>query len=265
MSTSLPAALRVAGYQMRDVARSRWVIAYALFFLAVTDALYRFGGGGSRALLSLVDIVLFIVPLVTIVFGTMYLYNAREFTELILAQPVRRRTVFGGLYAGLVVPLAIAFVAGTGLPFLLHGTGDAAGTLIAVLLVGVLLTLVFGALALLIAIRADDRLRGLGLAIGAWLLAAVVYDGLVLLAASIFADAPLERPMLAAMLANPVDLARVLLLLRFDVAALLGYTGAVFAQFFGGTRGTLIAGAALLAWVAAPLALAARAFSRKDF
>ncbi len=57
----------------------------------------------------------------------------------------------------------------------------------------------------------------------------------------------------------------MVLLLRFDVAALLGYTGAVFQQFFGGTRGTTIAVGALLVWVAAPLALAARAFARKDF
>jgi Cu-processing system permease protein len=93
----------------------------------------------------------------------------------------------------------------------------------------------------------------------------VVYDGVVLLLASTFADYPLERPMLGAMLANPVDLARVVLLLRFDVAALLGYTGAVFQQFFGSTRGTAIAVGALLLWVVAPLGLAARAFARKDF
>jgi Cu-processing system permease protein len=265
MSADTAAMARVARYQMRDVARSRWLIAYALFFLVLTDALFRFGGGGSRTLLSLVDIVLFIVPLVTIVFGTMYLYNAREFVELILAQPVRRRAVFGGLYAGLVGPLVAGFVAGVGIPFALHGASGASGTLLAVLGIGTLLTLVFGAVALLIAVLADDRLKGLGLAIGVWLLSAVVYDGLVLLLVSIFADYPLERPMLGAMLANPVDLARVLLLLRFDVAALLGYTGAVFQQFFGGARGAAIAVAALIVWAVAPLAFAARAFARKDF
>jgi Cu-processing system permease protein len=216
-------------------------------------------------LLSLVDIVLFVVPLVTIVLGTTYLYNAREFVELILAQPVRRRAVFGGLYLGLVLPLTLAFVAGVGLPFAVRGAGADGAALAAVLGIGSLLTLVFGALALLIAVRADDRLKGVGLAIGVWLVTAVVYDGAVLLLAATFADYPLERPMLGAMLANPVDLARVILLLRFDVAALLGYTGAVFQQFFGGVRGTAIAAAALLLWVVGPLVLAGRAFARKDF
>lgn len=256
---------RVAACQLRDVMRSRWLMAYALFFLVLTDALLRFGGGGSRVLLSLVDIVLFVVPLVTIVLGTTYLYNAREFVELILAQPVRRRAVFGGLYIGLVVPLMLAFTAGVGVPFALRGVGADGPALAAVLGVGALLTLVFGALALLIAVRADDRLKGVGVAIGVWLVTAVVYDGVVLLLAATFADYPLERPMLGAMLANPVDLARVVLLLRFDVAALLGYTGAVFQQFFGGARGTAIALGALLLWVIGPLALAGRAFARKDF
>ena len=78
------------------------------------------------------------------------------------------------------------------------------------------------------------------------------------------AIASLERPLLGLMLANPVDLALVLLLLRFDVAALLGYTGAVLAQFFRGA-GALVAATALLAWVAVPVALGVRAFGRKDF
>lgn len=32
---------------------------------------------------------------------------------------------------------------------------------------------------------------------------------------------------------NPIDLGRILVLLKMDVAALLGYTGAVFRQFLG--------------------------------
>jgi Cu-processing system permease protein len=100
--------------------------------------------------------------------------------------------------------------------------------------------------------------------VGLWLVLALLYDGLVLLAVALLADYPVERAMLGAMLANPVDLARVVLLLQFDVAALLGYTGAVFARFFGGA-GLLVAAAALLAWIAVPLAAGARAFRRKDF
>jgi Cu-processing system permease protein len=260
-------ALRIARAQMRDVIRGRWFLAYLGFVILLTDGLSRFGGDPSRAMLSLMDVMLLVVPLVTIVFATMYFYQAREFVELLLSQPVRRRAVFSGLYLGLMVPLAGVWTLGVGIPLLIHGTagGSERVTLGALILVGVALTLVFGALGLLVAVRTEDRLRGLGVALGVWLLTAVVYDGLVLLLVSTLANYPLERPMLGLMLANPVDLGRVLLLLRFDISALLGYTGAVFQQFFGGVRGAGIGAAALLLWICLPLMLAARSFTRKDF
>ena len=87
----------VAKFQARDVVRSRWLAAYVVFFWLVTEGLLRFAGGDARAILSLSSIVLYLVPLVTLVFGTVYLYNAREFTELLLAQPVNRRSLFIGL------------------------------------------------------------------------------------------------------------------------------------------------------------------------
>jgi len=93
----------------------------------------------------------------------------------------------------------------------------------------------------------------------------VLYDGLVLLVVSIMADHPIERPILVLMLANPMDLARVALLLQFDVAALLGYTGAVLQKFFGRSVGIAVTSIAIMAWVFAPLFAGMRAFQKKDF
>jgi len=67
------------------------------------------------------------------------------------------------------------------------------------------------------------------------------------------------------MLANPIDLARLLILLRLDVSALMGYTGAVFERFFGSAGGALLASLALVMWTGVPLLLGARRFQRKDF
>ncbi|NUO64324.1 MAG: ABC transporter permease subunit [Gemmatimonadaceae bacterium] len=257
---------RVVRYELRDVAKSRWLLGYALFFLLATDALLRFGGGGTRALLSITNVVLLLVPLVSTVFGTMYLYDAREFTELLLAQPVRRDELYAGLYLGLALPLALGFLGGLLVPFAVHGVGDPSQwRLLAVLaLTGVALTCVFVALAFAIALRSEDRARGLGAAVGVWLLFSLLYDGLVLLGVMLLGDYPLERPLIAAMLANPIDLARVLLIMQFDVSALMGYTGAVFEKFFG-NGGIAVAIAALAAWVAAPVLLGARAFRKRDF
>ncbi len=263
----LPAATaKIVKYELRDVMRSRWLIAYALFFGVATDALLRFGGSG-KALVSLTSVTLFIVPLVGLVFGTVYLDNAREFTELLLAQPITRRQLFSGLYLGLTLPLAGAFLAGVGIPFALHGVDDPSlyVPLLTLALVGVALSFVFTALAFVIAAWSDDRLRRMGAAIAVWLVVAVLYDGLVLVLVMLFGDYPIERPMLALMVANPVDLARVVLLLQFDMSALMGYTGAAFQQFFSGGTGTAVAAAALAIWTVAPLMLGMRAFGKRDF
>ncbi len=258
---------RVMRYELSDVLRSRWLIAYALFFVVATDVLMRFTGGEVKGMLSLMNIVLLVVPLVTLVFGTMYYYHAREFIELLLAQPVSRRDLFGGLYLGLAGPLAAAFLASVAIPLGVHmpWTGELVRIAIVLLAVGVALTAVFVAVALLIAVRVNDSVRGLGIAIGTWLGATVLYDGAVLLLAMIFANYPMERPLLGLMLLNPVDLGRVVLLLQFDVSALMGYTGAVFKQFFGSGAGVSIAAAMLLLWAAVPAWLGLRAFRRKDF
>ena len=260
-------ALKVLRYELRDLRRSRWVLGYILLLLVLTDALLRFGGGGPRAVLSLINVALVLAPLVSIVFGTMYLYGSRDFIELLLAQPVGRPALFAGLYAGLALPLALGFLAGVGLPFLWGGAGagSLAGPLAMLLATGVLLTLVFTALAFLVSLLFEDRAKGLGAAILLWLAATALYDALLVLAATTLTDYPLELPLIGLTVLNPVDLGRVLLLLQFDTAALMGYTGAVFERFFGSGVGVAVAAAALAAWCAVPLLLGLRRFRRKDF
>ena len=171
-----------------------------------------------------------------------------------------------GLYLGLAVPLAGAFVIGAGLPFALHlGAGAGAGALAALGLAGIGLSLACSAMASWMALRTDDRLRGVGYALGAWFTMTILYDGIVLAASAMFDAYPLERPLLGLMLVNPVDVARVLVLTQLDVSALMGYTGAIFQRTFGTGAGTTVAVAALMAWCGVPLAFAARSFRRRDF
>jgi Cu-processing system permease protein len=258
--------LRLLRFRLGDLVRTRWLPGYALFFVIAGEGLFRLGGGDARALLSLANLVLFVVPLVCLIFGTSYLYDARDFNELLLAQPLTRAQLYAGLYGGLALGLSAAFVAGIAVPFALHGLHATAwGTLLALIVAGLLLTFAFVAIAFLVALACREKARGLTAAIAVWLLLTIVYDGVVLLAANAFVAFPLERPMIAFMLLNPVDLARVLLLMRLDVAALMGYTGAIFERFFGSGLGAAAALSALLLWTIGPALLGLRAFRRQDF
>jgi Cu-processing system permease protein len=257
--------LKILRYQIKDVARSRWPLYYGLFFFAITDAFFRFGGDGPRVILSLMNVVLLVVPMMAIVLGAMFLYSSREYIELILSQPIKRGSLFFGLYGGLALPLAGAFALGVAVPFALHGALGSAAALAVLLASGVLLTLIFVALAFGLALATEDRIRGLGLVLGAWLFFAVLYNGLILLFVQTFSAYPIERAVIGLSLLNPVDLGRILLLLNLDAAALMGYTGAVFNRFFGSGTGQALTIAALLTWLTVPLALGHRAFLRKNF
>jgi Cu-processing system permease protein len=258
---------RIALYQVQDLVRSRWVLLYAGFFLVMTDALFRFGGGGERVMLSLMNVVLIAIPLVSLVLGAMYLYGSREFVELLLSQPIRRRSLFAGLVLGLVVPMTGAFVIGAGLPFLYHGgvAEAGAGSVALLLVTGVALTVAFTGVAFLVALSTEDRLRGLGLCLAIWLFFAVLFDGLVLLAIHLLAAWPVEHMVIGTSMLNPVSLGRTLLMLNLDFSALMGFTGAVFLRFFGSGLGQAVTATALVVWLAGPMALGMRAFVRKNF
>jgi Cu-processing system permease protein len=257
----------VVGYQIRDAIKSRWLLQHTLIYLLVAEGLILAGGTGERALVSLVSVVLLLVPLGALVFGTMHLYNVRDFILLLLTQPVERRSLFGGIYLGLAIPESIGLAAGLAGPFLWHGklNAEVAGELGLLIGLAIVLTAIFTALALLIATHVRDRVRCIGIALGVWMAMAIAYDGLVLLAVDALAHYPIERPLLGLMLLNPVDLARVLLLMTLDAEALMGYTGAVFARFFDSGLGLALVGVALAAWLLVPFLVTRRAFASRDF
>ncbi len=90
--------------------------------------------------ISLLNIVLIIVPLVCIIFSTIYVYNSSEFIELLVSQPLQRRTIWLSLFIGLAASLSIAFLIGIGLPILIYQP-NSTGCMI--LLMGLLLTIIF--------------------------------------------------------------------------------------------------------------------------
>jgi len=258
---------KILRYEVHNLIRSRWVLLIALFFLLSTDAMFRFGADPSKAVISLMNIVLIVVPLISLSLGIIYFYQSREFVELLLAQPVKRTSIFIGKVTGLATTLSLAFVAGVGIPFLVHAANLAAHwqNLATLLFVGCMFILVFTSMAFWIATRNEDKIRGFGTAILMWLYLSVVYDGLILVAIHLFREYPLERSLIVLTTLNPIDLGRILILLQMDVSVLMGYTGAVFQDFFGSYAGLGLSAGMLLLWVVVPIAFGLRSFQRKDF
>jgi Cu-processing system permease protein len=253
--------------EWKTLIRGKWVIGYGLIFLILTESLLRFGGGGAETLLSISNVMLLFIPLVGMIYGILYIYQSREFVELLLTQPIDRKVLYWGLYLGIATPLMAAFIVGAMLPLIWHGVFAleviSSGM---VLGLGGVLTLIFVALGFVLGLAFyEDRIKGFGFTIVIWLFMAILYDGLILMVVFMFGDYPMEQFVIAVTMFNPIDLARIMVMLEFDISALMGYTGAIFNRFFGTSSGILTASGMLALWMAVPMWVGLRVFRKKDF
>ena len=258
---------KILKYSFYDLIRSSWSYVYLLFYLALGFTLLFLNNDLSKAVITLMNIIIVLVPLIGTIFGIMYYYNAREFTELLIAQPIRRSSIFMGQFLGVALSLSFSLIIGLGLPFVLYGLFKSTAILDFVLLlyVGAFLTFIFTALSLNIAIANENRIKGFGFAILMWLFFAVLYDGIFLLSLIAFEEYPLDSFSLVATMLNPIDLSRTLILLKLDISALMGYTGAVFKSFFGTNLGFGLSILVLSLWTVIPALIFLRKANKKDF
>ena len=259
--------LKVLKYSFSDLMRSRWTFVYLGFYLILGFVLLFLNSSLSKAIITLMNIIVVLTPMIGTIFGIMYHYSSREFTELLLAQPIKRSSIFLGQYLGIASSLSASLVIGLGIPFLIYGLTQSGETFnfIMLLIAGTLLTFIFSALAMYVGLNNTNKIKGFGYAILLWLFFAVIYDGILMIALITFSDYPLDRFALAASMLNPIDLSRIMILLQLDISALLGYTGALFQKFFQGSTGLVISVIALMFWCISPIALLIRKAIKKDF
>jgi Cu-processing system permease protein len=244
-----------------DLLKNRMVAGYAVLLFLLSYSLFSLSADTAKSVISLLNVILIFVPLVALMFSTIHFFNSVEFIELLLSQPLGRGKVLMAFYLAIAFSLVLAFSFGVGLPLVLYGSGKGVFLL---WIFGLLLNLVFSALGLLSFVIAKDKAKGIGIAILLWIYFSLLYDGLILLGLYTFADYPIENYITFVVLLNPVDLARIGVLIQLDVAALMGYTGAVFRNFFQGSTGILLTAFSLLLWVIMPVLTANRIFKRKD-
>ena len=252
---------RIIKYIFYDILRTRFILLYTIFLLVSTFAMFQLDSDTGKVVLSLLNILLMVVPLISIVFTTIHFYNSYEFIELMLAQPVNRKVIFLGEYISVATSLCTACLVGIGIPSLLFGADPRVITL---LFTGISLTLVFVSLAFLSSVLTRDKAKAIGIALLFWFYFSLIYDGLMLWIIFTFSDYPLEKVTLGLVALNPVDLARIIVLLKLDISALMGYTGAFYKNFFGSNMGILFSMSILALWILVPLGVASRIFSKKD-
>jgi Cu-processing system permease protein len=269
----------IALKEVRDGLRNRWIVATTLLLASLALTLAFLGAAPTGTvkvsplevtIVSLTSLTIFLVPLIALLLS----YDAiigeveRGTMALLLSYPVARGQVVLGKFLGHLLILGFATVFGYGVAGAAVGlTSEAMDAEVwraFIMMIGssVVLGAAFAAIGYLVSALASDRGAAGGVALGVWLLFALLYD--MALLGVLVAD---QGRIVTAdalnwlLLLNPADAYRLMNLTgSANVRVFAGMAGLAEQARFG--QGALAA--ALGAWVVVPLALATGAFARRS-
>ncbi|MBM4159826.1 MAG: ABC transporter permease [Ignavibacteria bacterium] len=269
--------LHIARQELTVNIRNKWTIIFAIIFgLLVVSIAYvgmmveGFSGMQSftRTSASILNLVLYIVPLVALTMGTLSFTGDRGAAELLYSQPVSRTEVLLGKLIGVFLSLAIStllgFVLSGGIIFLQTGSqGIVSYGLFVALTLG--LSLTFLSLAALVSVASGRKSKAFGLSLFVWFFFVLFYDLLTLGGTLLFRGRPANTFLFVSLFGNPVDMVRVASLIILDDVTIFGASGAALLRFLGGsTLGVVLLVGGLTAWIILPLRISRRVLERQD-
>jgi Cu-processing system permease protein len=271
--------LLVAGKEIREGMRNRWVVAATLLLAALALTLAFLGAApagrvGAGALevvvVSLSSLSIFLLPLIALLISHDAIVGEMERGTmlLLLSYPLTRWQVVVGKFLGHVAILGAATLVGYGaaaVALALAGEAIAADSWRAfALMIGstVLLGAAFVALGTFVSAMVEARGTAAGIAVGLWLLSVLIWD--MALLGLLVADQgqTIGAAMLdALLLLNPADAYRLFNLAGLPNVGQLSGMGGI-AEGSGLSAPVLLG--ALGAWVLVPLAGAIAVFARRE-
>ena len=257
--------------------RNKWTMIFAIAFGVLVLAISYFGlvtagtigiQGFARTSASLLNLVLYVVPLVALIMGTMSFTSEKTTSELLFSQPVTRTEILLGKLAGLFASIFTATLVGFGLAGLvIAARAGSEGVLRypAFVALSLLLALIFLSLSALVSALCHRKAKAFGVVLFLWFFFVLFYDLLVIGGTFVLRERAANTFIFSSLFGNPVDMVRVASLIVLNGKEIFGVAGAALLRFLGGEAASvlmLIAG--LTVWVVAPFALAQRLLKRQD-
>jgi Cu-processing system permease protein len=267
----------IARQELIVTIRSRWLGIFSFAFGGLALAISYFGlvtggivgfQGFSRTSASLLNLILYVIPLVALVMGALSFTGEKNAGELLFSQPVTRTEILLGKLTGLFLSLLVATLlgfGGAGLLIALKAGGEGAARYPLVIGLALMLGLVFLCLAALTAALGQRKTRALGMALFLWFFFVIFYDLLVIGGTFLLKERTANIFVFVSLFGNPVDMIRVASLIVLNGTEIFGVAGAALVRFMGGW-GALAAVVlvCLVFWIVAPIIVADRLLRRQD-
>lgn len=257
--------------------RNKWTLIYAGVFSLLVVSISYFGmmaegfagmQNFTRTSASILNLVLYIVPLVALVMGTLSFTGDKGSTELLFSQPVSRAEVLLGKLLGVFFSMALSTLVGFILAgfVIIAGSGtDGISRYVAFVGLSLLLSLVFLSLSVVTATLSRRKSKAFGLALVLWFFFVLFYDLIAIGGTLVLEGQSANTFLFISLFGNPVDMVRVASLISLDNVTIFGASGAVLVRFLGGTSASIaLLLVALAFWIGAPLLLSHRLLQRQD-
>jgi Cu-processing system permease protein len=264
-------------FQARSVIRGRWSMVAILGF-AVAAAIVAFLGLGSfrqlglgavgPAAVSLLNLALLLPTAQALLLGALALSGEREsgFMAALRARGMSSRTAILATWLAVTVSAWLSLIAGFGVVAIIVAGNVPMGDMpvfFAIMLICGASAAVAAAVGVLVGSAVTNRLQASLVAIATWFLLALGLD-LVVIGLGVFLALG-EPAILVAVLANPIESARVAALMLLDASGgALGTMGIYLSETIGNIGSLALLFAALALWVIVPLGLASLILSRRD-
>ena len=267
----------IARHELRVTLRNRWLAFYGAIFAVLALSVSYFGlvvieftgfQEFDRTAVSLLNLVLYIVPLATMLMAVQSFRAEGGTTDHLFAEPVTLTEIVLGKIAGLVVAHLLATVGGlsfTGILVAIEvGSRGFASYLI---LVGftILLGAVFITLAAMLTVLSRRDARAYAVVAVTWFSAVLLFDLVIIGLGFALPEVWANRTAFAGVFLNPVDATRVATMLSISGKEMFGPAGAQLVRGLGGVpQAVALLVAALVAWIVLPATVATISLSRQD-
>lgn len=264
----------IARQQLTLILRSKWLTSFGLLFTVLAVMVAFFGNSGhsgfegfNRMTASLLNLNLMMIPLISLLIGSLFLAGEKEDQglTLMLTYPISPRIILLGKYLGLFIAIWAVITFGYGAAIITMFVINSTMSLFALLsfyLFSLLLVAIFLSIATFIGILSKTRFQALGVSLMVWAFTVLLYEFIVM-GASLFVHKQWILPMFSiSILLNPVELIRVWAILMMDGASVFGprlYDLTVWANGWVGQ--TLFICSAFI-WFVLPLLMSGRLLKR---
>jgi Cu-processing system permease protein len=267
----------IAGQETRINIRNKWALIFALVFGVLALAISYFGlataavvgfQGFTRTCASLLNLVLYLIPVVALTMATLGFTGEANASQLLFSQPVTRTEILVGKVLGLSLSVVAATLGGFGLAGLVIASRigtEGLARYLAFVGLAILLEITFLSLGAMVAILTGKKSKAFGFSLFVWFFFVLFYDLLVIGFAFVFKERTANLLVFLSLFGNPVDMVRVSSLITLNGASIFGAAGAALIKFLGGpVTGNLPLILGLLLWIAGPLLVSIYALRRQD-